>query len=123
MKKTLILSAILALFTFSANAQVCKISDENDNVEVMSANFIDDNTIVVVVSNDSKEISANVTVTVNVTNYNKSGSYHSGTLNLTGRALAKPNGPTEIRIKLPSGCSRRDNSMIDVIGITGTKCR
>lgn len=118
MKK--ILTALLLLWTVVgfADAQVCKISDSGDNVEVFSASIKNGNTVEVTVSNDSKDISANVSVTVKVTyevNWN--------TENFSGKALAEPNKSTAITIPISATKQNRKATKVEVIGITGTKCK
>lgn len=102
----------------NANSQVCKISGDNDNVEIFSCSLANNNTEVhIVVANDSQSISANVTVTVEV-------DYGSGgTRTYTGRTIAQPNQETLIVIKniAPkyNGCTIKS---VEAIGISGTKC-
>lgn len=118
MKK--ILTALLLLWTVVgiADAQVCKISDSGDNVEVFSAFIKDGNTVEVTVSNDSKDISANVSVKVKVTY-----EVDRNTENFTGKALAEPNKSTAITIPIPVTKQNRKATKVEVIGITGTKCK
>ena len=71
----------LLLFAVISNAQVCKISNSNDNVEVFSATIINGSSVAVTVGNDSQDISANVTVEVTVTY--ESSNYTKKVLNLT----------------------------------------
>mgnify|MGYP002624338994 CR=1 FL=1 len=123
MKKiALILLAFLGFFSVS-NAQVCKISGENDNVEVMNYYFEDETTVVVVVSNDSKDISANVTVEVSISKLKKGNAYGTYDLSLAGKGRAMPNQDTQIKIKLPSPY-RQDPaaSSIKVTKISGSNC-
>lgn len=119
MKKVLLMMFALICFGVTANAQVCKISDSNDSVEVFSS-YIDvsNNQIVVTVGNDSNEISANVTltVTVNVLNGNK---WENQTL--TGKSIAEPNRTTTVTTK-PNG-KLTELSKIKEVKISGTKCR
>lgn len=123
MKKTAwIILAFLGLCSVSS-AQVCKISGENDNVEVMQAFFEDESTVVVVVSNDSKDISANVTVSVDIKGLNKGSGCCYELTNLTGKGRALPNQDTQIKIKLPSPYKQnQDKTRITVKNISGSKC-
>lgn len=118
MKKILFLFLTMCTLIVSANSQVCKISGENDNVEIFSCLLAENNTEVhVVVANDSQSISANVTVTVEVD--------YGGNIKktYTGRAIAKPNQETLIIIKgVNPKVSNRDAKSVQAISITGAKC-
>lgn len=118
MKKILFLFLTMCTLIVSANSQVCKISGENDNVEIFSCLLAENNTEVhVVVANDSQSISANVTVTVEVD--------YGGNIKktYTGRAIAKPNQETLIIIKgVSPKVSNRDVKSVQAISITGAKC-
>ena len=121
MRKILMLFMLtFGVFGYS-NAQICKISDNGDNVEVFSAFIKDGNTVIVTVGNDSKEMSANVTVKVEVTydnNYN-----HKVTRSFTGKCLAKPNQESVITISIPEvDESQRKPVSVKVTNISGTKC-
>ena len=91
---------------YNTYAQVCKISNSNnDNVE------------------DSQNVSANVTVEVVVTYKNKYGNVK--TMKYAGKDIAKPNTPTVINI--PINPTHQDSSdykaeSVKVLNITGTKC-
>lgn len=105
---------------FITEAQVCKISNSNDNVEVFSASIVDNSKVVVTVGNDSQDISANVTVEITVTygydNYKKTYS---------GKKIAKPNTETVITIPISSTYSSSNSnkpSSVTVTRISGTKC-
>lgn len=119
MKKVLVLLVALICFGATSNAQVCKISGSNDSVEVFDS-YLDaaNNQIVVTVGNDSNDISANVTVTVQVRVYNNGWS----TQTFTGKTLAKPNQTTTIKIKPTGGYMIKDDSKIIKVDISGTKC-
>ena len=114
--------ALLLLFAFRAvDAQVCKISNSNDNVEVFSASIVDDSKVKVTVGNDSQDISANVTVEVVVTYGNK-----TFTKTYSGKKIAKPNSETVITIPISSTYSSSISSRptsVTVSGISGTKCQ
>ena len=103
-----------------SNAQVCKISETGDNVEVFSASIVDGHTVSVVVGNDSQDKSANVTVNVTVT---YKGSSTSKEYTFTAKAIAQPNQTTEIKIDIPER-DKQDRTPVSakVTQITGTKC-
>jgi hypothetical protein len=118
MKIKILLLLFLIGFFSSVSAQVCKISDSGDNVEVFGAYIENGNTVVVTVANDSKDISANVTVTVEVT-------YEVATLKeeFTGKTMAKPNQETIIKISIPEKKGTRRATSVKVKNITGAKCQ
>ncbi len=109
---------------YNTYAQVCKISNSNnDNVEVFSAYVVDGSRVEVTVGNDSQNVSANVTVEVVVTYKNKYGNVK--TMKYAGKDIAKPNTPTVINI--PINPTHQDSSdykaeSVKVLNITGTKC-
>ena len=114
-------------FSAGANAQVCMISggeDKNDNVEVLSADLNLNNGIVYVrVGNDSRLISANVTVEVEVSY--KKGS-NTKKKKFTGKGLASANEISTIRI--PCFLAYPDDAdykavSVEAMKITGTKCK
>ena len=117
MKKTLIILLTLICFGATAKAQVCKISGSNDNIEVFSCyTDVENNQVVVIVSNDSNDISANVTVTVEV----KMGSV---TKTVYGKARALPNQNTKIEIPMKSeGVKIGSGTTARCTDISGTKC-
>lgn len=117
--KKIITSLLLlwAVVSFADNVQVCRISGSGDNVEVFSAFIENGNTVKVTISNDSKDISANVTVTVKVTY-----EYAHITETYSGKELAKP-GPTEITIPISEKKNGKKATKVEVISITGTKCQ
>lgn len=120
MKQLLFMLMLLMGAVGSANAQVCKISNTNDNVEVFSASLTSPNQVTVVVSNDSKEISANVTVKVKVT-YEVGSSAKE--YDFTGKGLARPNKSTAILISIPEKDTKnRVAKSVEAISISGTKC-
>ena len=118
MKKIAFLALMLLGLFGVCQAQVCKISESNDNVEIFSAVIEDGNTVIVTVSNDSKDISANVTVVVEVTYSN------GGTKQFSGKVKAEPNQESIIRIPIPEFLNNRNNTPKKVVAkeITGTKC-
>lgn len=102
------------------NAQVCKISETGDNVEVFGAVLSDNGEVTVTVGNDSEKTSANVTASVEVT-YAGNG---TKVYTFTGKAIAKPNATTEIKIRIPEKDNiGRTPKSVNVTGISGTKCR
>lgn len=120
MKKTLLIMFASICLSATANAQVCKISGSNDNVEVFGCRTdAENNQVFVIVSNDSNDISANVTVTVEVKG--KEGC-SSCTTTVEGKGLAKPGQSTQIKIKVPGNFKLTENSRSKCIGISGSKC-
>lgn len=119
MKKVFLLMIALICFGAIAKAQVCKISGSNDSVEVFDS-YIDlaNDQIVVTVGNDSNDISANVTVTVQVTVYKNGWSTQA----FSGKVIAKPNQTTTVNIKPNGGYKINDKSEIKKVDISGTKC-
>lgn len=123
-KNFFILSLMIVLsgFGIMANAQVCKISETGDNVEVFSAVIEDGNTVVVTVGNDSQNNSANVTVTVEVTYKSPTGSA-THNYSYTGKIIAKPNQESIVRIRIPeSDRTGYKPIKVKVTKIEGTKC-
>lgn len=118
--KKIITSLLLlwAVVSFADNVQVCRISGSGDNVEVFSAFIENGNTVKVTISNDSKDISANVTVTVKVTY-----EYAHITETYSGQELATPNGSTVITIPISEKKNGKKATKVEVISITGTKCQ
>lgn len=117
MKKILIFTLLLTGLISFTTAQVCKISDTGDNVEVFGAVIEDGNTVVVTVGNDSQNNSANVTVTVEVT-------YEVTSVKevFSGKVIAKPNQESIIRISIPEKKNGRRATSVKVKEITGNKC-
>lgn len=118
MKSKLFLLLVMAFFVSNVSAQVCKINESGDNVEVFGAYIENGNTVLVTVGNDSKDISANVTVTVEVT-YEVS----SVKAEFTGKKIAQPNQETIIKINIPEKKGNRKATSVKVKEITGTKCQ
>ena len=118
MKKKFLVCMTLLLFAVISNAQVCKISNSNDNVEVFSATIINGSSVAVTVGNDSQDISANVTVKVTVTY--ESSNY---TKNYTGKKVARPNTETVIEIPIATTYYERKPTSVKVTNISGTKCQ
>ena len=112
---SLLLVVALTIAAIGANAQVCKISNSNDNVEVFSCRLSGDKAVVTL-SNDSNDITANVTVTVEV-NY---GSNVKRTYSDKIRVEPGPSATLEIPIE-PKVSSNTAKS-VKVVSITGTKC-
>lgn len=119
MKKYLfILMTIFGLSIISnsfgvANAQVCKISETNDCVEVFSS-YIADGFAVVTLSNDSDHTKANVTVTIEV-------KYGNSTKSFTGKIMASP-GSTELKIPIDTKFNNFPPQSVRVTSISGNKC-
>ena len=122
MKKILLVLAVIIGLSTSAHAQVCKISNSNDNVEIFSAVIENDNTVAVTVGNDSQSVSANVTVEVEVTY--KDSYPRSKTKKFYGKNVAKPNTTTVIKIPIDSSYPDSSYKPVSVkaLNITGTKC-
>lgn len=118
MKKMFFLLMCFCMVLTNANSQVCKISGDNDNVEIFSCSLANNDTeIHVVVANDSQSISANVTITVKV-DYGP-----GGTQTYTGRKIAQPNQETLIVIKnIPHKQKGYPIKSVEAIGISGAKC-
>lgn len=117
MKQLLFLVLFLFGVAESSQAQVCKLPNSDDNVEVFSATLDGTNKVKVVVSNDSQEVSANVTVKVKVT-------YGNGvSKEFTGKGLAKPNNSSEILIIIDEKIGGYTPRSVEAISITGTKCK
>lgn len=114
---------LTALCTLSSNAQICKISDMNDTVEVLGA-YLDSNkqSAVVTVSNDSQYISANINVTVEVCYKYRS---FTETKQFVGRNLATPQQTTTIIIPIDASGSKEWflPVSVKVTAISGAKCR
>lgn len=122
MKQLLFILMLLFGAAGSTHAQVCKISNTNDNVEVFDARLKGPNQVKVVVSNDSQNISANVTVEVEVT-YKRSSSGHTIVKPFKGKGLAKPNASTEIVIDIPEKIDNDYTAVsVEPKDISGTKC-
>ncbi len=122
MKARFLLCFALFCLYATTNAQVCKISNSNDNVEIFSAVIENDNTVAVTVGNDSQSVSANVTVEVEVTY--KDSYPRTKTKKFYGKNVAKPN--TTTIVKIPIDSSYPDSSYkpvsVKALNITGTKC-
>jgi hypothetical protein len=123
MKNFILIFAILISFGISANAQSCVISGAADGstVEIQSCYLNDDNVIVNVI-NDSKDIAANVTVSVEVTykygNATKTCSY-------SGKEISLARVPTKIEIPITKeypSAGYVANS-VKAISVSGTKCK
>lgn len=121
--KKLLFSLVASLFVITVSqAQVCKISESNDNVEVYSCYLTNNNsTVTITVGNDSQNIAANVTIEIEVLYKFASGVSRSRTY--TGRGLAKANSTTEIIINiLPEIDGGAKPVSVSTKGISGTKC-
>lgn len=117
MFKKLFLSAVIAISCFAysyAEENTCKISGTNDNVEVFSC-FLDNDKAIVTLSNDSNDIKANVTVTVEV----KYGSNNKRSF--TGKVLSTP-GSTKLEIPIDANVNGLKPTSVSVTSISGAKC-
>lgn len=108
----------------TTDAQVCKISNSNDNVEIFSAVLNRPDQVTVTVSNDSKDISANVTVGVKVTYQRTDPQWGTSTKEQTysGKGRALPNQETLIFIDIPETIGAYEAKSVKPISISGTKC-
>ena len=118
----LILVATIGL-AISTNAQVCNISGDSDGgtVEVQSC-YIQGDKVIVNLINDSKDIAANVEVTVKVT-YTNYG--YSETKDYKGKGTSIARVPLQIEIPISSTYPGKDNyvaTSVIVTGVTGSKC-
>lgn len=121
MKKSVFIVLLLLLVCGVVDAQVCKISNSNDNVEVFSASLVDNSKVEVTVGNDSQDISANVTVEVVVIYGNK-----NYTKTYSGKKIAEPNRETIITIPISQTYSSNipnEPTSVSVSKISGTKCQ
>lgn len=120
MLKKIFFIAIALLYANSASSQVCKISNANDSIEVFSTTLSDNHDFVTVtISNDSPNIVANITVTVEVTySYNKTTRY-------SGKGLSRPQSTSEIKIPINPHWGNYTNYIpisAKTIEISGAKC-
>lgn len=123
MKTRIIALAVLVLTTaFVSFSQVCKISKDNDTVEVTNCSLVGDDTVEVTVENDSNDINANVTVTIEVVYKLNSSTF---TKTYEGKKMAMKDGETLIKIPIAS-CYNNDERYkpysVKAIAITGAKC-
>lgn len=105
----------LSLTAGNVNAQVCKISGSNDNVEVFSCQ-LNENNVDITLSNDSNDIKANVTVTVEVFYGNNL------TKTYTGKVLANPGTSTALSIPIEGKVNNLTAKSVKVTSLSGTKC-
>lgn len=115
---------LLCCIINASDAQVCKISNSNDNVEVFSASIVDGSRVDVTVGNDSQDISANVTVEVTVT-FESSRYSNNYSKNYVGKGVASPNQETIIKIPIDTTYPSKPDfkpTSVKVVGISGTKC-
>ena len=120
MKKVFLILIVLLGINITSNAQVCKISGENDSVEVFSADIVENGTKVqVTVANDSQNISASVTVNVTVT-YKKN--HVTQTRSYSGKTIAQPNTESVITIPIEASIGIFKPVSVEVDKISGTKC-
>lgn len=117
--KQLLVTIMMLLFGVAGmvKAQVCKLPNSKDNVEVFRTFLSSPTQVTVIVSNDSKDISANVTVEIEVTyGYNTKQTFY-------GKELAKPNKKTTIYIDIPEkGSNNQVPTEVKAKSISGTKC-
>lgn len=124
------LTAILifiCLATEYAFGQACVISDNGDTVEAFSA-IIDtrNNTVEVTLGNDSKDIAANVTVTVAVTYRNSL--YVGGktaTTEYSGKTQVAPQSTQKLTLSISESYNNDKNykaESVKVVSVSGRKC-
>lgn len=117
--KIVLLLAMLFTATLS-KAQICKISENNESVEVFSTVLSDNkDSVTVVISNDSADKAANCTVTVEV-NYKYSHSSARQTKEYTGKGMVKPQSSCEIVI--PIALYDYEVTSVRAKSITGARC-
>lgn len=117
-----LLSLVVLGFTTTMSAQTCKISDNGDSVEIISAQLSGDK-VVVMLGNDSRDSAANVTVDVEVSfRHNQNHRLPLVKDCLSGKTLADPQRTTKLEIAF--SCPK-DYSAISVKAtkISGTKCK
>ena len=119
----MLLVAVVCLGVAVSAQNVCKISGSNDNVEIFNS-YIDvaNNKLVVTVGNDSNDISANVTITADVTVVSCPTCSSLKKITISGKEIAKPNQTTSITIPLSNPYIFTNNSEIKDVKISGTKC-
>ncbi|MBE6347307.1 MAG: hypothetical protein E7067_08945 [Lentimicrobiaceae bacterium] len=118
MKKVLLFLIVLLGINLTSNAQLCEIRGGNGaSVEVFSATIEEGGSMVyVTVSNDSNDISANVTVNVSV-------EYKDGSkLSFSGKDRALPNQNTVIKIPIKPKNGSWMCKSVNVDSITGSRC-
>ncbi|MCM1293541.1 MAG: hypothetical protein NC111_00620 [Bacteroides sp.] len=126
MKKVILFfSLVLSLAFFgNASAPICNIAGGDNSVVYISSSYDGAGAVTVKVSNDSNE-SVNIEVSVNVeyqlrNNFKENRTY-------TGRALAAPNGYSDITVAVPAEIKVGNNvyqyNSFDVTSITGRKCQ
>ena len=123
MKNRIICLALQILATaFVCSSQVCLISDTNDTVEVTNCSLAGENKVEVTVSNDSNDINANVTITIEVI-YKLNSQIFKDIFK--GKGMAKKCGSTVITIRITScynGDDRYKPYSVSATGISGSKC-
>lgn len=123
MKNRIIILAVLMLTTaFVSFSQVCKISKDNDTVEVTNCSLVGDDKVEVTVENDSNDINANVTVTIEVTYKYGSNEYKES---YVGKGRATANNSTVITIPVSAnykGYSGYKIHSVSAVSISGSKC-
>lgn len=125
MKKILLL-ALFVLGSFTAsNAQTCEIigSTDGSTIEALDGYWDGDNTYVVLLSNDSNIVAANVTVTIEVI-------YKYGNNSFVEQHSAKtkvmPMGESLCKIYVSRKHPQKSNHFADsvkIVGVTGNKCQ
>lgn len=123
MKNRIICLTLQMLATvFVCFSQTCLISNANDTVEIENCTLIADNKVEVTVSNDSNDINANVTVSIEVAYKFNSQIFKK---NYIGKGMAKKSESTIITIPISScynGDERYKPYSVSATGISGSKC-
>jgi len=116
----LVLSLFLGTFLVNADNVICKISGENDSVEIFDYQYDEKERVVnVTVGNDSQNISASVTVEVEVTYTNNNKKIFKG------KDIAKPNCTSIIKVRVEDTYNNAGKYPIKSViakSIGGTKC-
>ncbi len=101
----------------------CKLNANGDTVEAMSATIDGTNSCVnVSLGNDSNDVAANVTVTIEV--QYKWNSYNGDKITYMGKTQVGPQQTVTltIPIKATSGDDRYIPANVTIVSVTGSKC-
>lgn len=115
-----VIGAMLFLSSFAVSAQVCKISNNGDTVEAMSALFASDNkSVIVSLANDSSDAAANVTVKIEV--IYKLG-YNTKTATYENKIQVGPQSSIDLKIPISDSLGSYKPESVRVLSVTGGKC-
>lgn len=115
------LVAFWAYFVCSADT-TCKLNNEGDTVEALSATIDKDNSCVKVsLGNDSNDVAANVTVTIEV---KYRWNIYDKPLTYTGKIQVGPQQTVVLTIPInaTAGDDRYVPNSVTVVSVTGSKC-